>query len=347
MRNTYSPFPVELVKLATAIMTPEAMQAAVQPPMDPAMGGGMPMDPAMAGAAAADPAMAAGAAGGMPAQTEEYGGMSGSRGGQIPPEILQDALFMSFLQSIGIVMDQASGNFIGPDGAPLSVDEIVQIYQMFQEQLAQQQAAPEGGAAPGAMDQGMAGSPAGAPPMDPSAMGGAPAGAVPPEAAAPMDAGMGAPAGMPADMGAGLMPPEAAPAEAAPEEAAMAPEAQADPIMEIASAVMSGVEAVMEEQMAAVTEATAKKLDEMMDRIEALAKAVDALQQTTDDRAEDQKKRDENLIDQLGEELNPVTDVKLPEPEPLDINKEAAAAPVKPVARPANLFSLIMSQKKS
>ena len=337
MRNTYSPFPVELVKLATAIMTPEAMQAAVQPPMDPAMGGGMPMDPAMAGAAVADPAMAAGAAGGMPAQTEEYGGMSGARGGQIPPEILQDALFMSFLQSIGIVMDQASGNFIGPDGAPLSVDEIVQIYQMFQEQLAQQQAAPEGGAAPGPVDQGMAGAAAAAPAMDPSAMGGAPAGTVPPEAAAPMDAGMGAPAGMPPDMGADMMPPEAA----------MAPEAQADPIMEIASAVMSGVEAVMEEQMAAVTEATAKKLDEMMDRIEALAKAVDALQQTTDDRAEDQKKRDENLIDQLGEELNPVSDVKLPEPEPLDINKEAAAAPVKPAARPANLFSLIMSQKKS
>lgn len=343
MRNIYSPFPVELVKLATAIMTPEAMQAAVQPPMDPAMGGGMPMDPSMAGAAAADPTMAAAGAGGMPAQTEQYGAMSGSRGGQIPPEILQDALFMSFLQSIGIVIDQASGNFVGPDGQPLSADEIVQIYQMFQEQLAQQQAAPEGGAAPGPMDQGMAGAGAPAPAMDPSAMGGAPAGAVPPETAAPVDAGMGAPAGMPPDMGAGMMPP----AEAAPEEAAMAPEGQVDPVMEIASAVMSGVEAVMEEQMAAVTEATAKKLDEMMDRIEALAKAVDALERTTDERAEDDKKKEENLIDQLGGELNPVTDVQLPEPEPLDINKEAAAAPAKPVARPANLFSLIMSQKKS
>ena len=77
MRNTYSPFPVELVKLATAIMTPEAMQAAVQPPMDPAMGGGMPMDPAMAGTAVADPAMAAGAAGGMPAGHLRISGNAG------------------------------------------------------------------------------------------------------------------------------------------------------------------------------------------------------------------------------------------------------------------------------
>ena len=346
MRNAYNPFPIDLVKLATAIMTPEAMQAAMQPPappMDPAaMGGGMPMDPSMAGAAAADPMMAGAGAGGMPEQTDQYGGMSGARGGQIPPEILQDALFMSFLQSIGIVIDQASGNFVGPDGQPLSADEIVQIYQMFQEQLAQQQMAPEGGA-PVPMDPTMGGAEQAAPPMDPSAMGGAPMGAMPPEAA-PADAGAApmAPAGMPPD--AGMMPP-ADMAGGMPPEAAPAPEEQVDPIMEIASAVMSGVESVLEDQLSSLVKDFSSKMQDMMDRIEGLSKEVAALQQTTDERDEADKKADEELNDMLGAELNPVAEAPVAEPAPLAMEPKMAAAKKPQPAQPTNIFSFIMSQK--
>ena len=124
-------------KRATAVLTPEAMQAAIQPPMDPAAGA--PMDPAAAGGMPPGGAPMDPAAGGMPPADPAMAGApmaQGSGGGQIPPEILNDQLFMQFMQTMGVTFDPQSGTFIDPNGQPLSVDEVMQIYDMFQQQVA-------------------------------------------------------------------------------------------------------------------------------------------------------------------------------------------------------------------
>ena len=320
-----------LNKHATAVLTPEAMQAAIQPPMDPSMGGA-PMDPAMAGGV--PPA----AGGGAPMA-------QGSGGGQIPPEILQDQLFMQFMQAMGVTFDQQTGTFIDPNGQPLSVDEVMQIYDMFQQQVAAQQ-----GGAPGAggeTDPAMAGAAMGAP-VDPTATGGmAPGAAMAPEGA-PMDpaaagAGMamppdaamgGAPAG-PDDMGAAvpaadpMADPAAVGAPAGDGGEEIAPNA---PIMEIASAVMSGVEATLEEFTANLE----KKMSAILDKVESLNKAVDALQQTTDNRKDDDKTKEASLQDELTAELQPTLAAPVAAPSPIDMGKVASVKPVKP-----NLYNFI------
>ena len=174
-------------KRATAVLTPEAEQAAVQGEMQPQMGAGMPPQ---------DPSMMAGAG----------AGPTGPNGGQIPPEIVQDQMFMEFLASQGIQFDPQSMQFIGPDGQPVPADIIMQAYQMYQQEMAAQQ----GGAGmapqdPSMMQQGMPPqAPAAAP--APAPEGGMPAeGAMPPQAPG-MDAGMGA--GMPLQGAEQPIPPE-------------------------------------------------------------------------------------------------------------------------------------------
>ena len=201
-------------KRATAVMTPEAMQAAVQPPMDPSMGGA-PMDPAAAGGmppgAPMDPAAMGGAPAGAPPMDPSMAGgaaaAQGSGGGEIPPEILQDQLFMQFMQSMGVMFDPQSGTFVDPNGQPLSVDEVMQIYDMFQQQVAAQGGAAPGGAPadPAAMGAPMDPAAAGGAPMDPAAMGGMP----PDDAMAGAGAEMGAPEAAPMDPSM-AMPPDAA-----------------------------------------------------------------------------------------------------------------------------------------
>lgn len=149
----------DMLKVAAAVMTPEAMQAgpAGMPPqgapMDPSMmqGGmppqGAPMDPSMmqGGMPPADPAMTQG---GMPPQ-----------GGGLPPEILQDQLFLQALQQAGIMVDPASGMAVDQSGQPLPPDMIVQAYQAFkqgqQEGAAGMPAGEAPVAAPAGMDAGM------------------------------------------------------------------------------------------------------------------------------------------------------------------------------------------------
>jgi len=109
--------------------------------------------------------------------------------------------------------------------------------------------------------------------------------------------------------------------------------------MEIASAVMSGVESVLEEQISTLVDGITKQLDEQMKRIEALAKAVDALQTTTDERADADKKADEELRQMIAEDLNPTGEPAAAEPAPLEVSKTAS------VKKPANLLQYIMSQK--
>lgn len=335
-------------KKATAVMTPEAMQAAVQPPMDPSMGGA-PMGGAMpppAGGMPPDPAMMGGApapAGGAPMA-------QGSGGGEIPPEILQDQLFMQFLQSMGIIFDPQSGTFMDPNGQPLAVEDVMQIYDMFQQELAAQQGgAPAEGGAP--MDPAMAG--AGMPPEaagapmgaggDMAAMGGmeaAPAGeiapaqeGIDPSVALPPDAGMGG--GMPPmDDGSG----NGAPVDpAAGGDPAMAEGAeQPDPVMDIASAVMTGVEAVLED----FSNAMDKKMAELAEKIENMSRTLDSMQGTTDKREDEDKRREIDLQEQLNAELQPSMAAGIEAPEAIDIPKTAAVKPA-----PTNLFDFICQQK--
>ena len=162
-------------KQAAAVMTPEAMQAAGgvvphsgPPPMDPAMaqGGAPPMDPAMAqgGAPPMDPAMAQGGAPPMdPAMAQ--GGAPPTGGAQLPPEILQDQQFIMALQQMGIMLDQASGTFVGPDGQPVPPELIIEAYQMYLQEM---QAGAQGGMPPEGVPE--EGAPIGGMPGDSTAM---------------------------------------------------------------------------------------------------------------------------------------------------------------------------------
>ena len=335
-------------KRATAVLTPEAMQAAIQPPMDPAAAGGMPpggapmgapMDPTTGGMPPADPSMA-----GAPMA-------QGSGGGQIPPEVLNDQLFMQFMQTMGVTFDPQSGTFIDPNGQPLSVDEVMQIYDMFQQQVAAQGGAPAGGSPDGAApaDPAMAGAPMdpaamGAPMGDPAAMGG-----MPPEAAQGMPPMDPAAAGAPMDPAAAGMVPPGPDAGMDPavggEAAGMDPMAGApdagmggeDPIMEIASAVMTGVEATLQDFAQALEE----KIGKLMDKIEDLNKTVESLEKTKDSRSDEDKAQQISLEDEIAADLASSEEAPIAEPVPPML--EAKTASVKPQA--VNLFNFICQQK--
>lgn len=324
-------------KRATAVLTPEAMQAAIQPPMDPAAAGGAPMDPSMGGmpgGAPMDPA-----AGAMPPADPAAMGApaapQGSGGGAIPPEILQDQLFMQFMQAMGVTFDPQSGTFVDPNGQPLSVDEVMQIYDMFQQQVAAQQGGAPGGGTPA--DPAMGGTPMdpaamGAPVGDPAAMGG-----MPPEAAAdaaPIGAEGMVPAG-PEDGGVAAM------GTADPAMDPMAGGADPavggeDPVMEIASAVMSGVEATLEDFAAALEE----KISSLKEKLEDLSKAVEAIGNTKDGRSDADKVEQLSVEDELAADL--ALDEVTPNAEPVPPMLELKVASVQPAApQPINLYNFI------
>lgn len=279
-------------KRAAAPLTPEAEQAAMQPPMDPAMAGGMP--PAApggmpAGAPPMDPAMMGGMppAGGMPAGAPPMdpamaGGMPPA-GGQLPPEILQDQAFIDFLQqNMGIMLDPNTGMFMDPQsGQPIPPDMIMQAYQVFQ----QEQMAAQGGG-------------------------------MPPEGGAPMDPAM-----------AGGMPADPAAAAGVPEEV----------INQIASAVMSGVEAVLQEYTAALE----KKIGALLDKLETVKGSVDAMQATDDKRTQDDLDEDRKLREDIAADLQPTVKVAttVNTPQPIVMPKAAAKKPV-------SLYSVIVGSAK-
>lgn len=171
----YIPYKQFMRKSAVAVLTPEAMQAAMQPPpQDPGMMGGQPpMDPSMmggmmppGGAPPMDPSMMGGAP--MPPQGApmDPAMMGGAPAGGLPPEAMQDPMFIQFLaEAMGIMMDQTSGQFFDQSGQPVPPDVLMQAYQSYMQAMQQMQA----GGMP--MDPSMMG---GQPPMDPAAMGGAP-----------------------------------------------------------------------------------------------------------------------------------------------------------------------------
>ena len=274
-----------MIKQGAAVMTPEAEQAAMQPPMDPSMQGGMPpMDPAMAG-------------GMPPADPSMQGDMApqGPQGGQLPPEIVQDQAFLQYLmQMAGIVFDPQSGMFMGPDGQPVPAEIIMQAYQEYQAQM-QQGGDPSmmGGQPP--MDPAMAG---GMPPSDP-AMGGDPAamGEMPPEQPPmeqpPMDPAMtGGQPPMeqpPMDPAMGAMPPEGEQPPAVPDEV----------MDQIVSAVMSGVEAMMQQY----TEKIETKFAELSDKLDAM---VEVTAGTDDMRTKDDRDQISKLRQEMENDLTPV-----------------------------------------
>jgi len=163
--QTGQPVPAEVIMQAYSEYQAQSQGGAMPPagggapaPADPAAAGGMPpadqgaMPPADHNAmSAGDPA----AMGGQPPMPPQ--------GGQLPPEVLQDQMFVQFLQeAMGCQVDPASGTVIDvQSGQQIPPDAVMQAYQAFQQQMAQMQ----GGQPP--MDAG-----AGAPPAE---QGGAPA----------------------------------------------------------------------------------------------------------------------------------------------------------------------------
>ena len=213
-----------LNKSAVAVLTPEAMQAAMQPPpQDPAAMGGAPMDPSMMGGAPMDPAMAAG--GQPPVDPAMAGGTPMPPAGGIPPELMQDQVFLQFLAEVfGIMLDPRSGQFFDQNGQPVTPEMLMQAYQAYMQGMQQLQA--QGGGMPPAdpaMAGGMPADPAamGAAPMDPAMAGGAP---MPPAGQPPMDPGM--------------TPPDAQAAAPAPQEGG---EQGMDPMMQELADLMVAV----------------------------------------------------------------------------------------------------------
>lgn len=77
-------------------------------------------------------------------------------GGQLPPEIMQDQLFLQFMQEVvGVQLDPNSGMFIDPQsGQPLPPEIVMQAYQEFQQQMAAQGGQPGAGEPPAAGPEG-------------------------------------------------------------------------------------------------------------------------------------------------------------------------------------------------
>lgn len=305
----------QLRKSAAAILTPEAEQAAVQPPQDPAMAqaAGMPADPAMQGGMPPqDPA----AMGGMPPAA------SGPNGGQIPPEIMQDQQFIMWLQQQGVVLDPQSGTFVDQmSGQPVPADAIVQAYQMYQQQMAGAQGAPADPAAQGGM-----------PPQDPAAaQGGMPpqGGQLPPEILQDqafmefMTQAMGAQfdgqqfidpqAGqpIPPDLivqayqqfqqqmagGQGGAPAEAPAGEAPPEGGA--PAGQLPP--EVMEQLQSAVDASIQNYTAQLD----KKIETLLDKLDTVKQALESMRDTDDERDAATKKEAQDLRDEIAADLAP------------------------------------------
>ena len=309
-------------KQAVAVLTPEAEQAAMQPPINTAMtAGGAPMDPMAAGGMPPAPGAGAAPVGGGP--------MAAPAGGQIPPEILQDQMFIQFLQeALGVSLDPASGMFMGPNGEPIPPELIIEAYQEFQTMQAQggmAPAAPTGGAgispeagmppAAGvdpAMAAGGAPMPGGAAPMDPMAAG------VPPEAAG----------GVPQETGG-------APASATPEQ---------DPVIQ---EILSSVEAVLQ----AFSGKLDKQLSAILDKIDALKLDITSLRDTTDQRSKMEEDEAQRIREELEAELTPTSakeaSISIPAPAPIQL-PQTENKPQKRTQKSGvpNLFSIIQGGKR-
>ena len=286
-----------LNKSAVAVLTPEAMQAAMQPPPpDPAAMGGAPMDPTAMGGmmppggapmppqgALMDPAMM----GGQPPMDPAMGG---APAGGLPPEAMQDQLFLQFLaEAFGIMLDPRSGQFFDQNGQPVPPEMLMQAYQAYMSGMQQLQAQ---GIDPNAM--GGAPMPGGMPPMDPAAMGGA----------APMDPAMAAggapmpPAGEPPmDMPAGDT-------GAAPQGGDQAMDPMMQELADLMVAVMEDtIVAPMKEELAAIQ----KQFADLKELLKTVRDDMGTIR-TDVDAQESRAEENDVLRSEIAAELEPTVD---------------------------------------
>lgn len=309
-RQTTSNTRPALDKRAVAVLTPEAMQAAMQPPPpDPAAMGGAPMDPAMAGG---QPPMDPGMMGGAPAPTPmppdagaapmDPGMAAPAPTGGLPPEALQDQLFLQFLaEAFGIMLDPRSGQFFDQNGQPVPPEMLMQAYDAYMQGMQQLQS------------QG----------TDPSMMGGQP------PQGAPMDPAAGA---MPPP-DAAMMPPDAAMGGAPVEEGQ-----PMDPMMaqfaDLIAAVMEDtVVTPMKEEIAALNKQIAdlKNLFKTTrDEMDSMKDEIIAKEDTDDKRTEEDRDEAAEVREQLAQELQPT----VPQEE---LPKQAAL-------RPLNILDILGSK---
>jgi hypothetical protein len=330
-------------KYATAVLTPEAMQAAMQPPpMDPGMQGGAPMDPSMMGGmmppggapmppqgAPMDPSMMGGQppmdpsmAGGMPPQG---GAPMDPTGGALPPELLQDPMFIQFLaEAFGVMFDQMSGQFFDQNGQPVPPEILMQAAQAYMQAMQQIQG---GGAT---MDPNAMG---GQPPMDPSMQGGA-----------PMDPSMmgGQPPMDPSMMGGAPMDPAAMGGQP-PADMDGQGEQPMDPMMQELASLMA---TVMEDTIVTPMKETISSLEKqiadlkkMMTNVRndmgTMKDDIDSSEHTQDKRDEEDRDEEEKLRADIAADLQPTIPQ---EPELVEVEPEIKTASA---WRPVNILDLL------
>lgn len=260
--------------------------------MDPAMAGGAPMPPA----------------------------------GGIPPELMQDQIFLQFLAEVfGIMLDPRSGQFFDQNGQPVPPEMLMQAYQAYMQGMQQLQA--QGGGMPPA-DPSMA---AGAP-MDPAMAGGMPPAADPAAmGAAPMDPTMAggmppaAPVGQP-PMDPGMMPPDAQAAAPAPQGGEQGMDPMMQELADLMVAVMEDtIVAPMKEELAAIQ----KQFADLKELLKTVRDDMGTIR-TDVDAQESRAEESDVLRSELAAELEPT--IEQPKEEPQE--KQA-------VLRPLNILDIL------
>ena len=285
-----------LNKSAVAVLTPEAMQAAMQPPpQDPAAMGGAPMDPSMAAGAPMDPAMA----GGAPMDPAMAGGAPMPPAGGIPPELMQDQIFLQFLAEVfGIMLDPRSGQFFDQNGQPVPPEMLMQAYQAYMQGMQQIQA--QGGGMPPAADPAAMG----AAPMDPAMAGGMPP---------------ASPAGQP-PMDPGMMPPDAQAAAPAPQGGEQGMDPMMQELADLMVAVMEDtIVAPMKEELAAIQ----KQFADLKELLKTVRDDMGTIR-TDVDAQESRAEESDVLRSELAAELEPTVEQPAEEPQ----EKQATLRPL-------------------
>ena len=335
-------------KKGAAILTPEAEQAAVAPDA----GGGMPP-------------------GGAPMPPG---------GGQLPPEIMQDQGFIEWLAQQGVMLDQASGQFIDQQsGQPIPPDMIMQAYDAYMQEMqggAGGGGMPPQGGAPMPPDAGGM-PPQGGAPMPPDATGGAP---MAPEGGMPAEGGMPQEGGAPTQdelfmqfmqeaMGVQFDPNsgqfiDPASGQPVPEDAVMqayqafqqqmqgqggeggeggGQATEGDPMAQMQEQIQSVVDAVVDSRISPVD----KKIQALDDKLEKILMMLESMKDTDDQRDKDTRDRDKQLQEDIAADLNPTEKTAaVSAPAPLVMDALKPGVPKVPTPAVPNMFELVVGGRK-
>jgi hypothetical protein len=274
-----------------------------------------------------DPAMA----GGMPPQ----GGAPAPADG-LPPEAMQDQLFLQFLaEAFGVMLDPRSGQFFDQNGQPVPPDMLMQAYDAYMQGLQQMQGGQmpmdpsmQGGQPP--MDPGMTGEQS---PMDPAAMGGAP---MPPQGdMPPMDPAMagGQPPMDPTAMGGAPVP---APGPTDPAAAGGQPAEGGDPMVDMMNELAGMMTQVMEETIVTPMKeelaAMQKQFADLKEMLKTMRDDMGTIRTDVDSQTA-QADEDHALRSELAQELQPTLDQEPPQP--------SEGQPKEAALRPLNIMDLL------